>query len=174
MDLLINLSPNGGDLFRNGRDLATTESFETMVVLALWGGNVAQSTPVTRPANTQAFDWWGNSLLMSGQPQQQFNSLTERTMHQVPLTSAGRLLIQQAIEKDLEFMQPFAVVTVQTAIIATDVLQIDIRIRRPDDLRDQQYIFIWDAIAGQITNGTTLPALPQTENLLQYYLNHQL
>ena len=135
--------PEGGDLIRSGKDLKVIYGFENMPLLALWGGNKEQSTHNKRNPNEQNFDWWGNAL-MPNNPETQMNSATERVMHIVPLNSFGRLQIEAAIKDDLRFMKPFANVTVATEIIATDVLKINIKIIRPDNLEEKQFIFVWD------------------------------
>lgn len=81
---------------------------------------------------------------MPNNPETQMNSATERVMHSVPLNSFGRLQIEAVIKDDLLFMKPFANVTVATEIIATDVLKINIKIIRPDNLEEKQFIFVWD------------------------------
>lgn len=143
MDIQMTMIPEGGDLIRSGKDLKVIYGFENMPLLALWGGNKEQSTHNKRNPNEQNFDWWGNAL-MPNNPETQMNSATERVMHSVPLNSFGRLQIEAAIKDDLRFMKPFANVTVATEIIATDVLKINIKIIRPDNLEEKQFIFVWD------------------------------
>lgn len=143
MDIEVIETGNGGDIKKLGNDLALVYSFENMPYLAMFGGNVEQSTPPVRDAAQQAFDWWGNSLF-SSTPDVQLNSLTERTLISTALTSSGRLVIEEAIKADLEFMRPFAIVTVATEIIATDVLLIDIKIKRPEQLQERRFVYIWE------------------------------
>ena len=139
---------NGGDALFKGSDFSVVFGFQNFPYLALFGGNKEASTPQKRLESAQAFDWWGNTFL----PEEtlRMNSETERMLHETPLTSAGRLLIEEAIKTDLIFMKPFAEVKVQTEIIATDVLKISIRIRKPDNLEEKQYIYIWDATIGEL------------------------
>lgn len=148
MDLKLRETGNGGDINFKGRDLSLAFSFENMPYLALFGGNVEASTPSKRLESDQAFDWWGNALLFANDKNIQFNSLTERTLHNVALNSAGRVLIEQAIKKDLEFMQEFAEVSVSVAIISDDVLQIDIGIKQPNNLVEKKHRYMWDAEKG--------------------------
>ena len=175
MDLLILETGNGGDTTLNGNDLSMVFSFENMPYLAMFGGN---KEAVTKPrlASEQAFDFWGNTLLMPNDASIQFNSLTEKALDTYPLTSSGRLLIEDAIKKDLQFMAPFAEVTVNTQIIATDTLQINIGITKPDNLQERQFIYIWEA--GRLTvvnqeyteNTSTIPDDMYFEMALQFYL----
>ncbi len=175
LDLLLNLTNDGGDLIKNGRDLATTGSFENMPLLALFGGNVKESTPVTRPLNQQAFDWWGNNLFFTGKPQIQFNSQTERVLHTVVLNSAGRQQIQQAVEADLAFMRAFATIDVQVSIVGINRVKIGIGLRRPDSLDSQEFIFIWDIAAQSFLNASLRPPNPPAlPEFLEYELQHPL
>jgi len=150
MDLKLIETGNGGDLVKTKKDLQVIEGFENMPYLAMFGGNVDDSTPVTRADNTQAFDWWGNKLFMSEEPVQQFNSLTERTLHQVALNSFGRVQIENAVKKDLEFMKAFAELDVSVSIESDDRLLINIGIQQPDNIQNKDFVFIWDATQGQL------------------------
>lgn len=154
MDLKLVEEGNGGDLVKNNTDIAVILGFQNMPYLAMFGGNTEGSTPTNRVAGEQAFDWWGNSLLMANDQAIQFNSLTEKTVKEVPLTSSGRVLIEQAIKKDLEFMQQFAQVLVETSITSTDKILISIRIQQPDNLQVKEFIFIWDTSRQELTNET--------------------
>src|SRR5690606_6946193 len=80
---------NGGDIKLLGNDLAVIYSHENQVYLALFGGNVEQSTPAQETTETTE-DWWGNNLLFGGDAAKQFNSETERALNNTALNSAGR------------------------------------------------------------------------------------
>jgi hypothetical protein len=156
MDIAVVETGNGGDLVKAGNDLAQQSGWGNMPYLAMFGGNVEQSTPMTRVATEQAKDWWGNNLLFAQDQSVQFNSETERTLQNVPLTSSGRILIQQAVEKDLEFMKSFAIIKVRVTIIGLDTVEIFVAVAQPSNLNgrvpDQYkgYIFIWDATAKEL------------------------
>lgn len=154
MDLQVIETFNGGDLLKKGNDLAMVFGFQNMVYLALFGGNKGYATPQSRNAGEQNFDYWANSLLFT--PKTQFNSLTESALDKVALNSAGRILIQEAVNKDLEFMREFAEVTVTVSIVSDDVLNINIKVLQPDNLQSEEFVFIWDATnkaLSQIVNG---------------------
>ena len=144
MDLKVIEIGNGGDLIYEGKDLSVIEGFGNMPYLAMFGGNVEQDTPSVRLAEEQAFDWWGNSLLMNNDKSIQFNSLTERTLQNTALNSAGRLQIIQAVQKDLEFMKPFAQVSVDVYIISNDRVKILITLTEPQNQQEKKYIYICD------------------------------
>ncbi len=143
MDLEVIESGNGGDLVLKGNDLSFIFGFQNMPYLALFGGNVIASTPVERIPSEQAFDWWGNSLLPN-KPEVQFNSLTERLLNNIAVNSSGRLEIENAVKKDLEFMSTFANVSVDVSIVSTDRVRILVTILEPENLDPKEFQFIWD------------------------------
>ncbi len=170
MDLQIIETGNGGDLAKNGNDLSLVFSFENMPYLAMFGGN---KEAVTRPRlpTEQAFDWFGNSLFFINDQSIQFNSLTEKALDEIPLTSSGRILIENEIKKDLQFMQAFAEITVKTSIPATDTLLINIKIQEPDNLQAREFIYIWQQ--GKISfNGENFDASGLT--IEEFYLANEL
>jgi hypothetical protein len=144
MDLEVSETGNGGDLVKKSRDLSLVGSFQNVPYLSMFGGNVEQSTPQRRNPGEQAFDWWGNTLLFPNNQSRQMNSETERTLSKVALTSSGRILIEQAVKSDLQFMKPYAKVSVSVMIVNVDRIAIAIKIVRPNDLEDQVFVWIWD------------------------------
>lgn len=130
-DLAIIETLNGGDLQQKGNDLAVVNGIENMIYLALFGGNLEASTQ-SNIVQAQSFDYWANSLLMLNTPSQQFNSETERTINSTALTSSGRVLIENAIKKDLEFFSDLgATIEVTVDIVATDKIKVSIRVTLP-------------------------------------------
>lgn len=151
MDLLLQELGDGGDVIKLQNDLWVIFGFENVVYLACFGGNVEQDTPTLRNPNSQAFDWWGNALLMPNQNDIQFNSLTERALNNIPLTSQGRIKIQNSIESDLDVMSDYANITIQTQIVSDDRLEALINIVKPSNLTATQFIFIWDATLQELS-----------------------
>lgn len=132
MDLaIIEAKGNGGDLILNGNDLSLVSGIENMPYLGMFGGNPKQSTQ-DNIVLEQSFDWWGNSLLMRSNQSIQFNSLTERIINSTPLSSSGRVIIENALKKDLEFISPLATVTVSVTIVSDDRINVAIRIAQND------------------------------------------
>jgi hypothetical protein len=150
MDLAIIETGNGGELKLLGNDFAMQGGWGNMPYLAMFGGNPQGVTKEKLPTE-ESLDWRGNNLLMPQDKSIQFNSLTERTLMEVALNSSGRLKIEQAVKKDLEFMEAFAEIKVSVTIPAVDKVKIDIRVQQPENLQGRipdiykQYIFIWDA-----------------------------
>ena len=151
MDLRIIETGNGGDALLSGNDLAVDYTFETMIYLALFGGNPGSNTPTDRLINEQGFDWWGNTTLLPNEPLLQFNSLTEHILNTTTLNSAGRITIENAVKSDLVFMSDFAEITVAVIIPTVDTVNITIRLQQPDNLQIKEYIFIWDATIQALT-----------------------
>jgi hypothetical protein len=145
MDLELIEKGDGGELIQTPNDLSIIDGFENMVYLAMFGGNVKQSTPKTRLSTDQDFSWWGNNLLDPGDESLQFNSETERALNTVPLTSSGRNQLQKAVDTDLAFMKDFATVIVNVLILDSDKVVLGVRLIQPDKLQKQDFIYIWDA-----------------------------
>lgn len=129
-DLAILETGNGGDLIILGSDLLVVDGIENMPYLGMFGGNVEQTTTTIRPKDSK--DWWGNDLLMKSNQSIQFNSITEKILNTTSLTSAGRIVIENAIKKDLEFLSPQATIKVTVTIEATDRININIQVAIED------------------------------------------
>lgn len=148
-DLAIVETLNGGDLKIVGNDFAMQVGFGNMPYLALFGGNVEGSTG-PRVTGEQAVDWWANTALFNQDSSVQMNSLTERLLMNIALTSASRITIKQTVEKDLEFMNSFAKVSVEVIIKDSDKVFINIDIRPLNNNvggNSSLYgraIFVWD------------------------------
>ena len=131
MDLAVIETGNGGDLQLVGNDLALVYAGENNPYLGMFGGNIEAVTK-TKVQEELSYDWWGNTLLMPNNQSIQFNSLTERILNSTPLTSSGRIQIENTIKKDLAFMGDFADIFVSVSIVATDRIQVTIRITLSD------------------------------------------
>ncbi len=129
---VIEANGNGGDLQLVGNDLALVFGVENMPYLGMFGGNVEEST-VNNVVRLQSFDWWGNNLLMPNNQSIQFNSVVERTLNNTPLTSAGRVIIENAIKTDLAFLSPLATITVTVTIVATDRINVGLSVLQNDN-----------------------------------------
>jgi hypothetical protein len=111
---------NGGDVVLKGSDLAVVYGIQNMLYLAWFGGNLEGDTERSI-RDAQSVDYWGNRLFSKDEPSAWFNSLTERTLNTTPLTSSGRVIIENAMKKDLEFMRAFGVdISLTVEIVSTD------------------------------------------------------
>lgn len=149
MDFQLVETGNGGDFNRVGNDIGVVFGFANMPYLAMFGGNVGASTG-ERIEGEQDFSYWGNSEIFNESESIQLNSLTEITLMNTPLNSAGLLAIQTAVDTDLEFMQAFADVTTAVTIPTVNTVQIDILLIEPNNQTRQEFRYIWDATKREV------------------------
>jgi hypothetical protein len=142
-DLLVIETGSGGDLQIDGSDLKGAFSFENFPYLAMFGGNPESITEETTEGQ-ENFDFWGNSVLWSGNPEIQFNSRTEKVLREVALNSSGRKTIEEAVKADLEFMQAFSEVSVVVTLPGLDRVNIGILIKEPNNGVERRFMYIWD------------------------------
>jgi len=71
-------------------------------------------------------------------------------------TRSGRIEIEEAVKKDLEFMSALARVGVDVSIISDDRVQIDILLTEPNNLTEKTFQFIWDATKQELIEEITL------------------
>jgi len=150
MDVKLVDNGSGGDLLFKDKGFELIFGFQNMPYLAMFGGNVEASTKETLQ-NEQSFDFWANKLLFPLSPAAQFNSETERALIENPLTSSGRIVIENAVKSDLEFMRKFCEVKVSSAITSVDKIEIKILITEPDNLEAKEYVFLWDSTKQELT-----------------------
>jgi len=144
-DLTIYETGNGGDLILGNGDLQSTGSFYNMIYLAWFGGNVEAITREDDNQQQQRFDYWGNQLLHPAQPFLQWNSNLEKVLAESPITSASRLIIEDAARADLAFFADFGKVEVSTRILDVDTLEISATILEPTLIEDKTFQFLWNA-----------------------------
>lgn len=116
-DLEITETGNGGDLVYNGIDLVVVNNYQNMVYLAMFGGN------------SDGTDWWGNEIFFKETPENAFISETEYALKTTPLTSSGRIKIEEAIKRDLNFFRRLGEFTVQCQIVSDDRIDVLIRVK---------------------------------------------
>tara|TARA_R110001606_G_scaffold380908_3_gene541727 strand:+ start:1152 stop:1685 length:534 start_codon:yes stop_codon:yes gene_type:complete len=135
---------NGGDILLQGNDFVNSLSFEAFPYLGMFGGNPGFPTPKIRKPEEQAFDYWGNSLLFVDTPEEQFNSFTEDALDKVVLNSNGRIKVEQAVKKDLEFMKSFSDIYVNVSILGVRSLSIAVDVVQVENKVSKKFLFIWD------------------------------
>lgn len=149
IDLAVIETENGGDLAKKGNDLGLVNGWANMPYLAMFGGNPGYPSKTQVPTQ-QNKDWWGNQLFFAATPSLQYNSLTEWTLLNTALTSAGLSTIQKAVMSDLDFMKDFAIVSVSVELISYNKVKIQIIVRQPKDLEGVNpndyaaIIYVWD------------------------------
>ena len=170
MDVLVLETLNGGDVLVRGNDLVAAQGFDNMPYLALFGGNLAASTPSTRVQGEFNNDYWGNFLVLNRAAQA--NSDTERKIQNEPVTSAGRIRMEGTVRNDLRFMQQFAEVSATVSIISDDVIGISIRVQEPSNVQAKEFQFIWDGTRLSLGGGEPIylpppPVVEIAERLLE-------
>lgn len=160
-DIKIYETGNGGDIFIAGNDLETVDGFENMPYLAMFGGNVEMTTQQVGDNDEQRFDWWGNSFIPESAAQ--MNSLTEKKLITTPVTSQGRILIEQVIRADFKFMEEFANITASVAVLSDDWIGITVQIREPGVLQQKKFQYIWDATRGVLRGTDANDYVPPVE-----------
>lgn len=135
-DLLVyEADGNGGDLLEQGNDLAGITGLENQPYLACCGGAEDGSS------------WWADDLLHKGRDSVHMKSVTMQTLNNVALTSGGRVQIEDAVKKDLAYLQQMlsgTKVEVSVTIDGVDRLRIDININ------GQQFTMRWLADRQQV------------------------
>lgn len=128
-DIRIQETLDGGDAVLRGSDLQMVDQLSNQVYFALFGGNVEENTPavVDIENRVERFDFWGNSLFHSNEPDFQFNSNFERSLRDIALNTEGIQRLEQIASGDLAYLSEFGEVTV--TIIAEDVNRIRIVVR---------------------------------------------
>jgi len=122
-DIALFENNDGGDIAIQGNDAVKYYENEGQVYIALFGGNVAADTPLFPISGNARYDFWGNFFLSV---ENQFNSKTERALKSTPLTSAGRAVLQSAVQYDLAYLQKYANVTVNVSIVGVNKIIIAI------------------------------------------------
>lgn len=148
-DLQMVENGDGGDLVLLGDDLVVIDGFQNMPYLGMFGGNTEENTKEFN-VDEQRFDWWGNNLLMQNQPIIQYNSDTERLLNEIALNSSSRLLIEQTVKSDLDFMKEFSTVTVSASIVSADRVEILIQIQEPGNIESNEFTYIWDSTKAEL------------------------
>lgn len=128
VDVTIYEEGSGGELQLLNEDLALSEGLTNQVYLALFGGNLEQSTSPDIEALDVRQDWWGNELLNE---ENQFNSTFERTLSEVALNSAGIRVLENAVKEDLSYLSAYADISIESSLIGLNRLEIFITLQEP-------------------------------------------
>lgn len=142
---------NGGDIVLKGNDIEMISGFQNMPYIGMFGGNRNQSTTGSK-VTEQAFDFWGNNLFDPNGQDVWFNSLTEQMLNITSLTSQGRLEIEQAVKKDIDFLTKFATVTVSVQLVSVDTVIITIEVQEPNIKSSETFTYIWSATQSELND----------------------
>lgn len=117
---------SGGDFLILNNDLLLTESLHQQFYIAMFGGNIQESTKSSYLESEERFDYWANDLFWKEKPTKQFNSQTERALKNNALNSSGRLAIIRAINNDLEYLSSVIDFSVDVSILSSSKLEITV------------------------------------------------
>jgi hypothetical protein len=137
-------SGSGGEMRILNSDLLLSETIYQTIYLALYGGNVEQNTTSEENSSEENFDYWGNQLFYSNDPDKWFNSQTERTLSTVALNGEGIKLIEDAVNADLQFLNNVVNFTVEVNIAANNKAEIIIAISEFQNQADRQLKMVWE------------------------------
>ena len=137
-------SGSGGEMRILNSDLLLTETIYQTIYLALYGGNVEQDTTSEETDLEENFDYWGNQLFYSNNPDKWFNSQTERVLSTVALNGEGRKLIEDAVNADLQFLNNVVNFEVEVNIAANNKAEIIIAISEFQNQANRQLKMAWD------------------------------
>jgi hypothetical protein len=135
---------SGGEMRILNSDLLMAETIYQTIYLALYGGNVEQSTTSEETDLEENFDYWGNQLFYSNNPDKWFNSQTERTLSTVSLNGEGRKLIEDAVNADLQFLNNVVNFEVEVSISSNNRAEIAIFISEFQNQSDRQLKMVWE------------------------------
>lgn len=156
MDLAIQETGDGGDVIFKGGDLVMTNGIFNMVYLALFGGNIEQTTSEANDPSgdkKQRFDWWGNSVVFQDQSERQMNSLFERSLVDTTLTSAGISRLEEIAKQDLAFLSDYAQVSVSISLEGHNRASIEVVLIEPESTAQSSLRLLW--------NGTKLEQIKE-------------
>jgi hypothetical protein len=137
-------SGSGGEMRILNSDLLMAETIYQTIYLALYGGNVEQSTTSEETDLEENFDYWGNQLFYSNNPDKWFNSQTERVLSTVALNGEGRRLIEDAVNADLQFLNNVVNFEVEVSISSNNRAEIAIFISEFQNQSDRQLKMVWE------------------------------
>jgi hypothetical protein len=144
-DILLYETGSGGDF-----NLELGDQLYQQFYLALFGGNVKESTKSSYLANEERFDYWGNTLIWKESKAKQFNSETERTLQEVALNSQGRLKILQAVKNDLAYLQNVINFEVQVSLLSVNRVGIFITFVGKTNQQDKTLQFVFDSSKNEV------------------------
>lgn len=149
-DIQLFESGSGGDFAILNNDLMMGESLYQQIYLALFGGNIEQSTKSSYLSTEDRFDYWGNALVWKEIKTKQFNSETERVIRNVALNSSGRLSILQAVSSDLDYLKAVVEISVEVSIVSVSRISITVTFKEKTGQQDKVLQMVYDNAKNEI------------------------
>jgi len=151
-DLMMYETGSGGDLMIKNNDIETINGLTNQVYLALFGGNVEQSTYDDLNDIDERLDWWGNNYLSD---EFQFNSIFEKTLMDVALNSEGVNTLINAAKQDLKYLEEYADIEISGAVTQINRFELTVNLKEPD-MNSTKIKFIWDGTKNELIEQITI------------------
>ena len=145
-DVLVEQTPDGGEMEIIGGLVTMTGGFQTAFYYALWGGNKDDDG-----TENSKFNWWGN--LTETDPDLHYRSKTQNILNTLIPISGNLVRLETAIKKDLDvFIRIGAVETVEVFASLVDVRRVEIKINvvANGDNIEIKFIENWNAMAREL------------------------
>jgi len=145
-DVLVEQTPNGGEIEIIGGLLTMTGGFKTAFYYALFGGN--KDDDGTENAK---FNWWGN--LTETDPDLHYRSKTQNIINTLIPISGNLVRLETAVKKDLDvFIQIGAVETIEasTSLVGVRRVEIKINVVADGDNIEIKFIENWNAMSREL------------------------
>jgi hypothetical protein len=149
-DILLSETGSGGDFRIISNDLVLGDVLYQQFYMAMFGGNIKASTKQTYLENEERFDYWGNSLVWATNKSKQFNSETERSIHEVVLNSSGRMKILQAVKEDLAYLENLLNFEVEVSLLAGNRVAILITFTEKTNQQNKSLQFVFDSSKNEV------------------------
>ncbi len=147
MDIMLYETGNGGEFSLENGDLVATEGLTNQPYLAHFGGNIESSTTGEETPGTERLDWYGNAFFLND-PEPQLNSELERALANTEVSSKGRIDLERAAAEDMEYLQEYAEVETEAAILSNDKVAISDKLTEPEG--ENKYLYIWEATKNEL------------------------
>lgn len=142
----------GGDINLKNEDVETVQGITNQVYLALFGGNIEESTSLVSESQNEKNDWFGNFYLDT---EHQFNSTFERTINKIALTSGGISTLIDAAKTDLKYLQGYADIEISGLIPSLNKFELIVQLTEPNK-KSTKITFIWDGTRKEIIETITI------------------
>lgn len=151
-DIKIYESGSGGEFDLLNEDLETIEGLTNQPYLALFGGNIEQSTSNSILQGELRGDWFGNLLL---DDENRFNSSFERALNNTALTSSGIRALKIIAENDLKYLKDYADITVNVYLEDISRVVVEVTMKKPDN-QSLKVKLVWSFDQNKIVEYKTL------------------
>lgn len=147
MDLKLKETGSGGDLIFSGGDIQLTSEIYNQLYLGRFGGNKKASTNDQFLENEERYDYWGNILFLSNNPNEQFNSRFEKSLNEIELSSSGRIKLERIANEDLNYLDGLSTHESEVVIESVDRIKLIDSITNKDNTK---FSYIWNEAKDEI------------------------